>query len=187
MTHGSDHEYMQDPQGRVRFFGIYEGIVKEINDPLKKGRIKVQVTVTGQEVTGWAKAVLPITHNANHPDHKEHLASEIAALLTTTSVSASGTASSGGSPAHTHPVSVTVPALTVVAKSGAGTLKHPHKIVVNAIKKWNGSDAKTAMFNDETSTDEHTPHRYVPNKGQRVWIMFVAGLLEEPVWIGVQG
>jgi len=75
----------------------------------------------------------------------------------------------------------------VVAKAGAGTLKHPHKIVVNAIKKWNGSDAKTAMFNDETSTDEHTPHRYVPNKGQRVWIMFVSGLLEEPVWIGVQG
>jgi hypothetical protein len=173
----TDAEYMQDPQGRVRFFGIYEGIVKEINDPLKKGRIKVQVTVTGQEVTGWAKAVLPITHNANHPDHQEHTAAQIAALLTTTSISV--TDSRGDTE--------TIPALTVVAKGGAGTLKHPHKIVVNAIKKWNGSDAKTAMFNDATDTDEHTPHRYVPNKGQRVWIMFVAGLLEEPVWIGVQG
>jgi ketosteroid isomerase-like protein len=168
--------YMQDPQGRTRFYGIYEGIVKEINDPLKKGRIKVQVTVTGQEVSGWARAVLPITHNANHPDHQEHTAAQIAALLTTTSTSI--TDSRGDS--------ATVPALTVVAKGGAGTLKHPHKIVVNAIKKWNGSDAKTAMFNDATNTDEHTPHRYVPNKGQRVWIMFVAGLLEEPVWIGVQ-
>jgi ketosteroid isomerase-like protein len=168
--------YMQDPQGRTRFYGIYEGIVKEINDPLKKGRIKVQVTVTGQEVSGWARAVLPITHNANHPDHQEHTAAQIAALLTTTSISI--TDSRGDS--------ATVPALTVVAKGGAGTLKHPHKIVVNAIKKWNGSDAKTAMFNDATNTDEHTPHRYVPNKGQRVWIMFVAGLLEEPVWIGVQ-
>jgi hypothetical protein len=177
MTIGSDHDYMQDPQGRTRFFGIYEGIVKEINDPLKKGRIKVQVTVTGQEVTDWARAVLPITHNANHPDHQEHTAAQIAALLTTTSTSI--TDSRGDS--------ATVPALTVVAKAGAGTLKHPHKIVVNAIKKWNGSDAKTAMFNDATNTDEHTPHRYVPNKGQRVWIMFVAGLLEEPVWIGVQG
>jgi hypothetical protein len=167
---------MQDPQGRVRFFGIYEGIVKEINDPLKKGRIKVQVTVTGQEVSGWARAVLPITHNANHPDHQEHTAAQIAALLTTTSTSI--TDSRGDS--------ATVPALTVVAKGGAGTLKHPHKIVVNAIKKWNGSDDKTEMFNDATDTDEHTPHRYVPNKGQRVWIMFVAGLLEEPVWIGVQ-
>jgi hypothetical protein len=39
----NDADYMQDPQGRTRFFGIYEGIVKEINDPLKKGRIKVQV------------------------------------------------------------------------------------------------------------------------------------------------
>jgi ketosteroid isomerase-like protein len=168
--------YMQDPQGRTRFYGIYEGIVKEINDPLKKGRVKVQVTVTGQEVSGWARAVLPITHNANHPDHQEHTAAQIAALLTTTSTSI--TDSRGDS--------ATVPALTVVAKGGAGTLKHPHKIVVNAIKKWNGSDAKTAMFNDATNTDEHTPHRYVPNKGQRVWIMFVAGLLEEPVWIGVQ-
>jgi hypothetical protein len=173
----NDADYMQDPQGRTRFFGIYEGIVKEINDPLKKGRIKVQVTVTGQEVTDWARAVLPITHNANHPDHQEHTAAQIAALLTTTSTSI--TDSRGDS--------ATVPALTVVAKGGAGTLKHPHKIVVNAIKKWNGSDAKTAMFNDATNTDEHTPHRYVPNKGQRVWIMFVAGLLEEPVWIGVQG
>jgi hypothetical protein len=173
----NDADYMQDPQGRTRFFGIYEGIVKEINDPLKKGRIKVQVTVTGQEVTDWARAVLPITHNANHPDHQEHTAAQIAALLTTTSISV--TDSRGDTE--------TIPALTVVAKSGAGTLKHPHKIVVNAIKKWNGSDAKTAMFNDATNTDEHTPHRYVPNKGQRVWIMFVAGLLEEPVWIGVQG
>jgi len=173
----NDADYMQDPQGRTRFFGIYEGIVKEINDPLKKGRIKVQVTVTGQEVTDWARAVLPITHNANHPDHQEHTAAQIAALLTTTSISV--TDSRGDTE--------TIPALTVVAKGGAGTLKHPHKIVVNAIKKWNGSDAKTAMFNDATNTDEHTPHRYVPNKGQRVWIMFVAGLLEEPVWIGVQG
>jgi hypothetical protein len=173
----TDADYMQDPQGRTRFFGIYEGIVKEINDPLKKGRIKVQVTVTGQEVTDWARAVLPITHNANHPDHQEHTAAQIAALLTTTPISV--TDSRGDTE--------TIPALTVVAKGGAGTLKHPHKIVVNAIKKWNGSDAKTAMFNDATNTDEHTPHRYVPNKGQRVWIMFVAGLLEEPVWIGVQG
>lgn len=173
----TDADYMQDPQGRTRFFGIYEGIVKEINDPLKKGRIKVQVTVTGQEVTDWARAVLPITYNANHPDHQEHTAAQIAALLTTTSVSI--TDSRGDS--------ATVPALTVVAKAGAGTLKHLHKTAVNAAKKWNGSDAKTAMFNDATNTDEHTPHRYVPNKGQRVWIMFVAGLLEEPVWIGVQG
>jgi|1048.fasta_scaffold53698_2 hypothetical protein len=176
MSTGMDSEYMQDPQGRVRFYGIYEGIVKEINDPLKKGRIKVQVTVTGQEVTDWARAVLPITYNANHPDHQEHTAAQVAALLTTQSTSI--TDSRGDS--------ATVPALTVVAKAGAGTLKHPHKTAVNAAKGWNGSDPKTNMFNDATNTDEHTPHRFVPNKGQRVWIMFIAGLLEEPVWIGVQ-
>jgi ketosteroid isomerase-like protein len=112
---------MLDPQGRTRFYGIYEGIVKEINDPLKKGRIKVQVTVTGQEVTDWARAVLPITYNANHPDHQEHTAAQVAALLTTQSTSI--TDSRGDS--------ATVPALTVVAKAGAGTLKHPHKTAVN--------------------------------------------------------
>jgi hypothetical protein len=186
MSHNMDEQdYMLDPQGRPRFFGIYEGIVKEINDPKKQGRIKVQVSVTGQEVTEWAKAVRPITDNANHPDHQEHTAAQVAALLTTTSVTiTSGNGPSYPSGTHTHPV--TIPALTVVAKAGAGTLKHPHKTAVNATKKWNGSDVKTNMFNDATSTDEHTPHRYIPNKGQRVWVMFIAGLAEHPVWIGVQ-
>ena len=175
MTQG----HMLDPQGRPLFFGLYEGTVVDINDPLKKNRIKLSVTVTGKETTNWARCLLPTTVNSNHPDHQEHLAADIAALLTTTSVSASGTASSGGSPAHTHPASVTVPALTVVAKAGAGTLKHPHKKAVNASKKWNDPT-------DVDATEEHTLHRLLPKKGQRVWVMFVAGLVNEPVWIGVQ-
>ena len=177
MTTAQGH--MMDPQGRPLFFGLYEGTVVDVNDPLKKNRIKLSVTVTGKETTNWARCLLPTTVNSNHPDHQEHLAADIAALLTTTSVSASGTASSGGSPAHTHPASVTVPALTVVAKAGAGTLKHPHKTTANTTKKWN--DAQ-----DIAATEEHTLHRLLPKKGQRVWVMFVAGLVNEPVWIGVQ-
>lgn len=171
MAQGRDKnvDYMLDPQGRPRFFGLYEGTVVDINDPLKKNRIKLSVTITGKETTNWARCLLPTTVNSNHPDHKEHLASEIAALLTTTAVSV--TDSRGDTE--------TVPALTVVAKSGAGTLKHPHKVVANTTKKWNDAT-------DIGATEEHTLHRLLPKKGQKVWVMFVAGLANEPVWIGVQ-
>ena len=169
-------EYMQDPQGRPRFFGLYEGTVVDINDPLKKSRVKLSVTVTGKEITNWAKPLLPITVNSNHPDHQEHTAAQIAALLTTTSTTATSGAASAGT-AHTH--SVTVPALTVVAKAGAGTLKHPHKTVADPTKKWNDAT-------DIGATEEHTLHRLLPKKGQKVWVMFVAGLVNEPVWVGVQ-
>jgi hypothetical protein len=113
--------------------------------------------------------MLPITVNSNHPDHQEHTASQIAALLTTTPVSV--TDSRGDTE--------TVPALTVVAKSGAGTLKHPHKTTANTTKKWNDAT-------DIAATEEHTLHRLLPKKGQKVWVMFVAGFANEPVWIGVQ-
>lgn len=169
-------EYMQDPQGRPRFFGLYEGTVVDINDPLKKSRVKLSVTVTGKEITNWAKPLLPITVNSNHPDHQEHTAAQIAALLTTTSTTVTSGAASAGT-AHTH--SVTVPALTVVAKAGAGTLKHPHKTVADPTKKWNDAT-------DIGATEEHTLHRLLPKKGQKVWVMFVAGLVNEPVWVGVQ-
>lgn len=170
----SPHQYMQDPQGRPKFFGLYKGKVVDIKDPKKKNRIKVTVTVTGTEVTNWADPLFPITSNANHPDHQEHTAAQIAALLTTTSTTVTST--SAGTPAHTH--STTVPALTVVAKSGAGTLKHPHKTAANTTEKWN--DAQ------ETNTvAEHTPHRMLPKLKQEVWIMFAEGFPDKPVWVGV--
>jgi len=169
MTQKTDVDYMLDPQGRPRFFGVYEGTVVDINDPLKKNRIKLSVTVTGKEVHNWARAMLPITANSNHPDHQEHTAAQIAALLTTTPVSV--TDSRGDTE--------TVPALTVVAKGGAGTLKHPHKTTANTTKKWNDAT-------DIAATEEHTLHRLLPKKGQKVWVMFVAGFANEPVWIGVQ-
>ena len=176
MSHGAfDSEYSFDPQNRPRFSGIYRATVKDIKDPLKKSRIKVAVHMpTGTAKTAWAVACLPITSNANHPDHQEHTAAQIAALLTTTATTV--TSSSAGSPSHTH--STTVPALTVVAKN-SNTLKHPHKTVPNKKELWN--DAQ-----ETNTTDEHTPHRIIPRLGQNVWIMFIDGDPEYPVWIGVE-
>lgn len=167
-------DYGIDPLGRHRFWGIYSGKVIDINDPLKKSRIKVTVDQPfGTSKTNWAEACLPITSNSNHPDHKEHLASEVAALLTTSESSASGGDPQGGT------VTVNIPALTVVAKSGAGTLKHAHKTGFNSTELWNDSQ-------ETNTTDEHTPHRIIPRVGQEVWVMFVAGDPEYPVWIGVR-
>jgi hypothetical protein len=169
-----DFEYSTDPQGRLRFYGIYAGKVIDNKDPLKKSRLKIKVLQpTGGEVTEWAEACLPVTSWSNHPDHKEHLASEVAGLLTTSPTSSSGGDPQGGS------VTIDIPALTVVAKPGAGTLKHPHKITANTTKKWND---KT----DIIGTEEHTLHRLIPDVGKVVWVMFVAGDPEYPVWIGVQ-
>lgn len=166
-----NQDYGMDPTGRFRFFGIYEAKVVDINDPLKKNRIKVKVQQsTGQEVSGWARSVQPITNVANHPDHEEHTAAQIAALLTTTSISV--TDSRGDTE--------TIPALTVVAKAGAGTLKHPRKTAANTTQRWNDAQEQTPRV------AEHTPHRLVPKVGQLVWVMFVAGDPEYPVWIGVQ-
>jgi Type VI secretion system/phage-baseplate injector OB domain len=155
------------------FYGIYRGICYDNNDPTLKNRIKVQVPqVLGQAVTDWASPCLPVVDNANHPDHQPHTAAQIAALLTTTPTGVVGGTGGG-----------TVPALTVVAKAGAGTLTHPHKTTVDVIHKLNGSSG--VVFNDATSTFEHTPHRSVPNVNQGVWVMFEGGDPNFPVWMGV--
>lgn len=164
-------DYNLDAQGRTRFYGIYSAKVVNVDDPLNKGRIQVIVTqTTGTAITGWASACLPITSNANHPDHEEHTASQIAALLTTQSTTT----------ADAQTGSITIPALTVVAKSGAGTLSHPHKTTPNSDQKWNDSQEVTSP------AYEHSPHRVIARKNQLVWVMFAAGDPEYPVWIGVQ-
>jgi hypothetical protein len=166
MNDYSNNTYGVDPLGRPRFYGVYIGKVLDIDDPLKKSRIKISVSQpTGGAKTGWAEACLPVTSNANHPDHKEHLAADIAALLTTQS---SSTGSGGGLDSHSH----SIPALTIVAKSGAGSLDHERKA--------------TSDPQETNVTDEHTPHRIVPRKYQEVWVMYVAGDPEFPIWIGVR-
>jgi len=195
--------YGEDPQGRLRFFGIYSGIVAPGVDPLGRNRVLLQISMpTGVEVSNWADGCLPITSDSYHPDHAPHTAAQIAALLTTTSV---GITDSAG---HTS----TVPALTVVAKPGGGQLNHQHvstkEMVAATGKSYTVKNAPTSktdvneksLYTTEsglsapgtTSSDtsiktpEHTFHRNLPVVGQKVWVMFVAGDPEFPVWIGVQ-
>lgn len=175
----NDFEYGLDPMGRTRLFGIYKGKVVDINDPLKKQRIKIKVNQsTGAAKTSWAESCQPISNVSNHPDHQEHTAAQVAALLTTTSTTVTSASASN----HSH--SVTIPALTVVPKAGAGTLKHPHKSTVDTSRRWNDA-AEAAVEANFNPDSEHTHHRLLPKVGQEVWVMFVAGDPEYPVWIGV--
>jgi hypothetical protein len=207
MTEPTELDYGLDFQGRRRFYGVYSAIVLPGTDP--KGRFALQLQIpgpSGLEKTSWAKACLPVTDNSYHPDHLPHTASQIAALLTTTSTAA--TDPQGGS--------VTIPALTVVAKSGNGQLNHAHRkstdpvvnksMVNTSIQVTGGAPTATTdtLENSQytlasglsapgtTSSDtsftipEHTFHRTLPQPGQKVWVMFEAGDPEYPVWIGVQ-
>jgi Type VI secretion system/phage-baseplate injector OB domain len=149
-----------------RFYGLYAGICTNNQDPDNAYKIKLKVPqVLGQEETNWAQPCLPVTDNADHPNHNPHTPSQIAATLTTASTTVSGSDPQGGS------VSITIPALTVTAKSGASNLVHTHVTSSDPL--------------DDTVA-EHTHHRKVPNIGQRVWVMFIAGDPNFPVWIGVQ-
>ena len=152
-----------------KHYGVYRGICKQNEDPDGYKRIKLLVPqVLGNALSEWAWPCLPVTSNSNHPDHQEHTAAQIAALLTTTPVSV--TDSRGDTE--------TVPALTVVAKAGAGTLKHPKKTAADTDELWNDEQ-------ETNTTAEHTPHRLVPRLDQGVWVMFEGGDANFPIWIGV--
>jgi hypothetical protein len=156
-----------------RFYGIYEGIATDVNDPSNLARIKLQIPqVTGSAETDWAQPCLPVTSNSNHPDHVAHTAAQVAALLVDHTLSVTSGSSSSGS-AHTHSVTA-----TLSHTGNSGTLPHPHKTETNTDNKWN-DDQET------NTTAEHTPHRLIPKSGQKVWVMFIAGDPNFPVWMGV--
>jgi len=201
MNHST--EYMMDPQGRPRFYGIYSGQVTNVKDPLNKNRVQVLVHgPTGVESHNWASACLPVTDSSYHPDHLPHTATQVAALLTTSTTSASGSDPQGGT------VTVNIPALTVVAKDATKQLNHAHTPTKTMITKNVAVTAPTSTTDiQETSayttasglsapgttssstslkTPEHTFHRTIPAVNQLVWVMFIAGDPDYPVWIGVQ-
>ena len=152
-----------------KHYGVYRGICKQNEDPDGYKRIKLLVPqVLGNALSEWAWPCLPVTSNSNHPDHQEHTAAQIAILLTTTATTAADP--QGGS--------VTIPALTVVAKAGAGTLEHPKKTAADTDELWNDEQ-------ETNTTAEHTPHRLVPRLDQGVWVMFEGGDANFPIWIGV--
>jgi hypothetical protein len=156
-----------------RFYGIYRGICTNVDDPDKNNRIKLKVPqVLGESETNWADPCLPVTSNANHPDHKKHLASEVAALLV--NHSATFTSASNGTPTHTHSVVVSF------AHTGNSLkLDHEHETDEDKDEKWNDDQ-------EVNTTAEHTPHRLVPAVEQTVWVMFQGGDPNFPVWMGVE-
>jgi hypothetical protein len=166
----------------MRFYGIYRGICIDNDDPDKLNRITLQVPqLLGQQVTNWALPCTPVTDNANHPDHKKHLASEVAALLQAhANHTDSITTGSGGSPSHTHPITLSLAHTNNHAgKTPDSTynLDHEHEATDDPLDKDGSEDGLIAA--------EHTYHRKVPNVGQQVWVMFVAGDPNFPVWMGV--
>lgn len=53
----------KDEFGNRRFPGTYRGVVTETNDPLNKGRVKVQVPqVLASTVTNWAWPIVPVSN-----------------------------------------------------------------------------------------------------------------------------
>jgi hypothetical protein len=167
----------------LKFYGIYQGICADVDDPENDSRIKLQVPqVMGQEITEWARPCLPVTSNSNHPDHKKHLASEVAALLqahadhSVSGTTGGATVSTFGS--HTHSFSFTT-AHTNNHTGNSLSLDHEHETDADKDEKWN-DDQET------NQTPEHTPHRLVPRVGQKVWVMFTGGDPNYPVWMGVE-
>jgi hypothetical protein len=157
-----------------KFYGIYRAVCMDNADPIEKNRIKVQVPqVLGQSISDWAWPCLPVTSNADHPDHIPHLASEVAALLVTHGAHAisgtTGGATVGTFGSHTHSFSYTA---THAAHAGnSGELTHDHE-----------DDEEDPL---EVNGTEHTPHRKVPDLEQGVWVMFEGGDPNFPIWMGV--
>jgi hypothetical protein len=153
----------------------------DVADPLEKNRIRLQVPqALGESLSDWAWPCLPVLANANHPDHKKHLASEVAALLTTHANHAisgsTGGATVGTFGSHTHTFSYT--ATHAAHEGNSNELDHEHETDPDETEKWN-DDQET------NTTAEHTPHRLVPKLEQGVWVMFEGGDPNFPVWIGV--
>ena len=151
-----------------RYYGIYEGRVVDISDPDNKSRVRLTVPqVYGASESGWARACLPVTSNSEHLDHEPHLAAEVAAVLANHSATITTGSASAGT-AHTHSVT-----LNLSHTGNTGELSHPHV-------------ASTDDQDPNPATTEHNPHRVVPRLNQRVWVMFIAGDPNFPVWMGVQ-
>lgn len=175
-----------------RFYGIYLGVCIDNDDPEFTSRIKLQVPqVLGSSVSEWALPCLPVTSNASHPDHLHHLASEVASMLQAHSNHTDTiTTASGGSPAHTHSITLNLAHdKNHLGKTPDTTWYLDHKHVDTSgttIPSPYSSDGNTPdIYDTQTASPQHTFHRTIPNINQRVWVMFIAGDPNFPVWMGV--
>ena len=186
------------------YYGLYRAICKDNQDPTNHDRIKVSIPdLYGNDyVTDWIPGCMPVVSNADHPDHKRHLASEVAALLqahathathtgtfTTSSVNDGGT----GASSHSHTVSITLahdehtnnhtgktPDTSNYldhqhVNTGGTTIPTPYSSVVDT----------PDVYDTQGASPQHTHHRTIPNLNQVVWIMFEKGDPNFPVWMGV--
>jgi len=151
------------------FYGLYRGVCVDNADPQKLDRITLIVPqILGETVTDWALPCTPITNTAEHLDHQAHTAAQVAALLNNHTITIDSSGSSGG---HTHTA-------TISAHAGnSNKLYHPHVTMTDPLDRDGTEEGLDAA--------EHTYHRNVPAVGQPVWLMFVGGDPNFPVWMGV--
>lgn len=153
-----------------RFYGLYRGICVDNSDPQKLDRITLTVPqILGATITDWALPCVPITNMAEHLDHQPHTGPQVVSLIS----NHTGTTDSAGTGefAHTHTVSISAHA------GNSNKLYHPHVTMTDPLDR-DGTEEGLAAA-------EHTYHRNVPEVGQPVWLMFVGGDPNFPVWMGV--
>jgi hypothetical protein len=171
------------------YYGLYRGICKDNQDPTNHDRIKVAIPdLYGNDfITDWIPGCMPVVSNADHPDHKKHLASEVAALLKAhTDHTFSGNTGSGGSPSHTHSFSFTVAHDNNHSGKTPDTSNYlDHQHVDSSTNTNLPSGNKKDLYDTQDASPQHTYHRTIPNLNQVVWIMFEKGDPNFPVWMGV--
>lgn len=150
------------------FYGIYKGICVDNVDPQKLNRITLVIPqILGSSVTDWALPCIPITNTAEHLDHKPHTGAQTVTLIN----NHTGSTGSAGVDGHTHTV-------TISAHAGnSNKLYHPHEDITDPLDRDGTEEGLVAA--------EHTYHRNVPAVNQMVWVMFVGGDPDFPVWMGV--
>jgi hypothetical protein len=238
----ADLEYGLDPQGRLRFPGIYSGVVTDVKDPLGKGRIKVRVPqITGGDVTGWAKPVHGSIAQYNMPYGTFYTAADQFVSGANTETIVSGWIEDDANNTYVSGTKIYVKETgdynfffsAMVTKTNASSGEIDIWIKKNGSNLSNsnsritlsGSSAESLLsvgfildlkagdyvqlaFSSPATTAKIVYHsastsptrpaipgiiatinlvgKFVPKVGAGVWIMFIAGDPEFPVWIGVQ-
>lgn len=56
---------IKDSDGKIRFYGVYRGVVADTRDPLNKNRIRLQVPqVLAGQITSWAWPIVSVANTA---------------------------------------------------------------------------------------------------------------------------
>lgn len=243
MTGMLPSQYGLDPQGRLRFNGIYSAKVIDTKDPLKKGRIRVQIPqTTGVAVSGWASQVVGSVANISYPygTFSRGTSQQVSAANTVTTIVFDTEEDTGGgislgtnksriyvketgdyflqfSAVFSKSNSNTRYAEVWLKKNGVDVPRTNTRIMVSGNPGdqvmtvgfildleagdyvqfqmlSNDSDMHLTAYTGLTSparpdipaiiTTINLVGNFVPKIGSNVWVMFIAGDPEYPVWIG---